>query len=128
MATIMFALGVLTMVMVILITVTVVGAVKVVKMQKQLKELQLYISERERNINDWLRDMSRETDQRFHEMHRNSEHRFEEISRDINMVDQTMQNGLKNTKSYTDSRIDKLVDTYFQVKAAEQQEKELIKG
>jgi uncharacterized protein YfkK (UPF0435 family) len=72
--------------------------------------------------------MSRETDQRFHEMHRNSEHRFEEISRDINMVDQTMQNGLKNTKSYTDSRIDKLVDTYFQVKAAEQQEKELIKG
>jgi predicted PurR-regulated permease PerM len=128
MATIMFALGVLTMVMVTLITVTVAGAVKVVKMQKQLKELQLYISERERNINDWLRDMSRETDQRFHEMHRNSEHRFEEISRDINMVDQTMQNGLKNTKSYTDSRIDKLVDTYFQVKAAEQQEKELIKG
>jgi biopolymer transport protein ExbB/TolQ len=128
MATTMFALGVLTMVMVTLITVTVAGAVKVVKMQKQLKELQLYISERERNINDWLRDMSRETDQRFHEMHRNSEHRFEEISRDINMVDQTMQNGLKNTKSYTDSRIDKLVDTYFQVKAAEQQEKELIKG
>jgi hypothetical protein len=44
------------------------------------------------------------------------------------MVDSTMQNGLKNTKSYIDSRIDKLVDTYFQVKAAEKQEKELIKG
>lgn len=128
MATIMFALGVLTMVMVILITVTTAGTVKVLKMQKQLEELHLYIQENERYFDNRFRDEHRDIDQRFQDTYRNCDQRFEEIIRDINMVDQTMQNGLKNAKSHTDSRIDKLVDTYFQVKAAEQQEKELIKG
>jgi len=128
MATTMFALGVLTMVMVTLITVMVVGIVKVLKMQKELKQLHSHIQDTDRYFNDRFRDDHREIDQRFNDTYRNLDQRFEEIVRDINMVDQTMQNGLKNAKSHTDSRIDKLVDTYFQVKAAEQQEKELIKG
>jgi hypothetical protein len=56
-----------------------------------------------------------------------------ELTRDINMVDQTMNNRIHHfsqelhrridesvtqSKSYTDHRIDKLVDVYFDVKSA----------
>jgi hypothetical protein len=117
MATTMFALGVLTMVMVTLITVTVVGAVKVLKLQKQLKELYTYIHDIERYQSD-----------RFVNTERNMDQRITDMCRDINMIESTMSNGIKNTTSYIDSRIDKLIDTYFQVKEAEQQSKKLIKG
>lgn len=128
MATTMFALGVLTMVMVTMVTVLVVGIVKVFKMQKQIKEFYPYMHEIERHIQDRFMNMERNTDQRFLDTYQNLDRRFEEIVRDINMIESTMSNGLKNTNSYIDSRIDKLIDTYFQVKEAEQQSKKIIKG
>ena len=121
METTMFALGVLAMIMVMLITVVVVGIVKVFKMSKQIKELFTYIHEIERHWSDRLND----------------------THRDINMIEATMHNGLEHatkavneqitdsvtqSASYTDKRIDKLIDTYFMVKEAEETNKKLIKG
>jgi hypothetical protein len=48
------------------------------------------------------------------------------------MVERTLANQIheevKVSKRYIDSRIDKLIDTYFVVKEAEQNTKKLIKG
>ena len=117
----MFALGVLAMIMVMLITVVVVGIVKVFKMNKQIKESFTYIHEIERHWSDRLND----------------------THRDINMVEGTLRNGMDHfervvndqitdavtqSNSYTDKRIDKLIDTYFEVQEATKQSKKLIKG
>ena len=132
METTMFALGVLTMIMVILITVVVIGIVKVFRMSQQIKNLYSYISDTERDLNN--RDLSLE---------RSIDQRISDMCRDINMIESTMHNGLEHatkavndqitdavtqSNSYTDKRVDKLIDTYFMVKEAEQNNKKLIKG
>ena len=128
----MFALGVLAMVMVMLITVVVVGIVKVFKMNKQIKELFTYIHEIERHLSDRMSNMDRECDSRFRS-----------ISKDFDLVEGTMRNGMNHfekavndqitdavtqSNSYTDKRIDKLIDAYFEVQEATKQSKKLIKG
>lgn len=132
METTMFALGVLTMIMVILITVVVIGIVKVFRMSTQIKNLYSYIRDTEQDLNN--RDLSLE---------RNIDQRMSDMYRDINMIEATMHNGLEHatkavndqitdsvtqSASYTDKRIDKLIDTYFMVKEAEETNKKLIKG
>jgi predicted PurR-regulated permease PerM len=132
METTMFALGVLTMIMVIMITVVVIGIVKVFRMSKQITNLYSYIRDTEQDLNNRDLSIERSIDQRMSDMYR-----------DINMIESTMHNGLEHatkavnsqitdsvtqSASYTDKRIDKLIDTYFMVKEAEETNKKLIKG
>jgi hypothetical protein len=114
METTMFALGVLTMIMVILITVVVIGIVKVFRMSQQIKNLYSYISDTERHLNDRCREIERSADERLVRM---EEHFHRAITSQI-----------EQSNSYTDKRIDKLIDTYFAVKEAEETNKKLIKG
>lgn len=114
METTMFALGVLTMIMVILITVVVIGIVKVFRMTQQIKNLYSYISDSDRHLNDRCREIERSSDERLVRM---EEHFHRAITSQI-----------EQSNSYTDKRIDKLIDTYFMVKEAEETNKKLIKG
>ena len=113
METIMFTVGVLTMVLVALAAIAVYSTVMVLKLkkenndfQRQLHDVYRVISEREdslyRNINDEMRETRLTIDQ-IHER-----------------VDQL--------NSYVDRRIDKVIDGYLLVKEAEQESKKLIKG
>jgi len=113
METIMFTVGVLTMVLVALAALAVYSTVMVLKLkkenndfQRQLHDVYRVISEREdslyRNINDEMRETRLMIDQ-IHER-----------------VDQL--------NSYVDRRIDKVIDGYLLVKEAEQESKKLIKG
>lgn len=79
METLSFTFGVLSVVGLLLVITIVAGAVKVLKQQKQIKELE------------------QDTDQRTDDIHR----RIDEV---LNHVDKTYSESI----SYTDSRLDKL--------------------
>jgi predicted Holliday junction resolvase-like endonuclease len=95
-----FAIGIVTMVVFALAVATVIGMLKVVSITREVVKLKRRLEDDER-----------------------------ELSRDINMVDRTLQNQLdqridnvyqsletvsRQDKAYTDKRIDKLIDTYFE--------------
>jgi hypothetical protein len=99
-----FAIGIVTMVVFALAIATVIGMLKVVSIAKEVVKLKRRLEDDER-----------------------------ELSREINMVEQTLRNQLNHgvetmhlvcneteraCTSYTDKRIDKLVDTYFDIKNA----------
>ena len=107
METFMFTLGVLSMVAVIVIGTIVIGMLKVIKITKQIQELERQISD-----ND-------------NELHRRISHAGEYTARSFDAVNDQITDSVTQCNSYTDKRIDKLIDTYFQVKEAN---KQLIKG
>ena len=123
METIMFTVGVLTMVLVALTALAVYSTVMVLKLkrenndfQRQLHDVYRVISEREdslyRNMNEQNRELSLQMDQAFEQNGQLSE-RVDYLS------------------SYVDRRIDKVIDGYLLVKETEKAEKEskkLIKG
>ena len=102
-----FAIGIVTMVMFAVVIITVIGILKVTKIATELLKLKRRLEDDER-----------------------------ELSRDINMVESTitnqlnhqadniyqaMENANRTQAAYTDRRIDKLIDTYFEVKNAKKQ-------
>lgn len=110
METTMFTLGVLSMILAALVALVVYGTVMVLKLK--------------RGINDVYRQLYDENQHTYR--------KFEDMQRDVNMIEATMNNQIQyastQSNSYTDKRIDKLVDTYFMVKEAEQNTKKIIKG
>ena len=99
-----FAIGIVTMVVFALAVATVIGMLKVISITREVVKLKRRLEDDER-----------------------------ELSREINMVEQTLRNQLNHgvetmhlvcneteraCTSYTDKRIDKLVDTYFDIKNA----------
>ena len=105
-----FAIGIVTMVVFALAIITVIGILKVTAMAKSLVTLKRRLEDDER-----------------------------ELSREINMVEQTLSNQInhldddvhrgtgemyRQCTAYTDKRIDKLIDTYFEHKS---KKKEVLK-
>jgi hypothetical protein len=105
-----FALGMVTTIAVIAIIVLIVGIVKVYKMSNTIKMHQ-------HDANDHGQALWRSID----ELRTDTHNVIASVSTEINMVDKTMRNGLKECNSYIDSRIDKLQAPKTKVK------KELIK-
>ena len=145
METLSFTLGVLSIIIAAFVAITVWGIVKVVKQQKQInsleKDMQREVDNIHRNINDaiqslWKRtdemdrheyehhkEFQRELEQRFQNTHREMDERF---NSSYSTIDHERKFAIEQSKSYTDSRIDKLVDTYFETK--EINKKQVIKG
>jgi predicted PurR-regulated permease PerM len=112
METLSFTLGVLSVIIAAFVAVLVWGIVKVVKQQKQINSFEKEIETLHRYINE----SSSNVHTRLSEVDRNA----------YQMMQNHEQNITQQCKSYTDSRIDKLVDTYFEMK--EINKKQLIKG
>ena len=128
METLMFAFGVLTMVLVAIAAVAVYGTVKVLKLKKSLEMQDRYMNESisnlyrsnaylEESLRKIIDDKSRDVQEQFNQIHHEISHREESTHRRIDELN-----------SYVDRRFDKLIDTYFAVKEAEEQTKKLIKG
>jgi hypothetical protein len=98
-----FAFGVLLIIVLLSVIAVILGAMKVNKQEKQIKYLEQRITDTERSI--------------WHDMSNNRS----EIHRRIDHVE-------TQCNSYTDKRIDKLIDTYFKVETTKEQTKKLIKG
>ena len=142
METLSFTLGVLSVIIVAFVAVLVWGIVKVVKQQKQISSTKMEIetlhryineslsnahnrlNEMDRNAYEHLREYKREIDDRFKESQRDLDKRISEIyqlieqnsDRTSMMPNQVME----MCKSYTDSRIDKLLE--------KTNKKQIIKG
>ena len=143
METTAYVLGMLTITLIAMISVIVVGIVKIIKLQKQVKQSDVYFEKCIQNIHQTERENLDHIHRRIDDMQINLQRgisevngemwrQFEITGKDITMVDKTLQNKMENelkgvhtnTKRYIDSRIDKLVDTYFEVMGS----KKMIKG
>jgi hypothetical protein len=135
-----FVLGMLTIILGALVATVVVGLLKITKLTKQVDDLKRqHIQEVEgiyRHISDNQNGLWRQ---------------FENAGRDVTMVEKTIMNHIdakqreieqsidhlhridhdlnENARRYTDSRIDKLIDTYFDLVGDKIKEKKaIIKG
>lgn len=128
METLMFAFGVLTMVLVAIAAVAVYSTVKVLKLKKSLEMQDRYTNESISNLyrsNAYLEESLRKI---IDERSRDTQEQFNRTRHEINHRDESMHRRVDDLNSYVDRRFDKLIDTYFAVKEAEEQTKKLIKG
>lgn len=147
METTAYVLGMLTIMLVAMISVIVVGIVKIIKLQKQVKESNMYFETCIQNIHRTERENLDNIHRRVGEVNGEMWRQFETAGKDVTMVEHTLMNQIdknrqetdrafdhinqalsheiEHGKRYTDSRIDKLVDTYFDVMGSK---KIMIKG
>ena len=109
-ATIMFAVGVLTMVLLAAASLAVYSTVMVLKLKKRFEEVLRYTQDETNNI------------------YRNINEREDRVTRNLHEVNDHLHRNFDELRSYTDRRFDKLIDTYLLVKETEQESKKLIKG
>jgi hypothetical protein len=151
METMYFVLGMLSIIGVIAIATIVWGIVKISKLLKVIKQQEEWIINNERQIHDTLyrlredldrrmdimdrygcdrvTDLQRELDSRFNTIEREQEKIEEELHRRIGHENEDMMieinsqitDAVTQSTSYTDKRIDKLIDTYFMVSEAKKQ-------
>ena len=128
METTYFVLGVLSVFALILIGVITWGLLMINKQQTQIKNLQEDIQGLMRTISTEMEYTSRRIDnerQNIHSDLREYNNRMESQVSDIwRQIESTKKDTISESNSYTDKRIDKLIDTYFDIK----KNKDLLKG
>ena len=127
-----FVLGIVTIVTVAMVAVIVVGIVKILKLANQVNDLNLRL---DRSVDHLYREM--------HSKHESIWRQFETAGRDVTTVEKTIMSQMDRVRqetgkathtvrtdlsSYIDSRIDKLIDTYFEHVGAKKSKKEIING
>ena len=114
METMYFVLGMLSIVAVAFVAVVVWGLLKIRKQETIIRDMMLRMDEMPRQLHDEAR-----------EINQNFSRRVEDIwitFRDIrNEMVELSKSDVDLSKSYTDSRIDKLIDTYFDMVSAKKQ-------
>ncbi len=128
METTYFVLGMLSVFALILIGVITWGLLMINKQQTQIKNLQEDIQGLMRTISTEMEYTSRRIDnerQNIHSDLREYNNRMESQVSDIwRQIESTKKDTISESNSYTDKRIDKLIDTYFDIK----KNKDLLKG
>jgi predicted PurR-regulated permease PerM len=128
METTYFVLGMLSVVALIFIGVIAWGMVKISKQQTEIGSLQENIQGLVRTISQEIEDTTRRIDseRRYIQSEvRENNDRLERQLTDIwRGIDTRIMDSVNESNSYTDKRIDKMIDTYFEVK----KNKDLLKG
>jgi cytoskeletal protein RodZ len=128
METTYFVLGMLSVVALIFIGVITWGMFKISKQQTEIENLNEQITSVVRTISSEMDYTSRRMDterQNIHSEFRENNDRLERQLTDIwRGMDTRITDSIKESNSYTDKRIDKLIDTYFDIK----KNKDLLKG
>jgi len=128
METTYFVLGVLSVVALIFIGVIAWGMVKISKQQTEIGNLKEDIQGLVRTISQEIEDTTRRIDyerQNIQSEVRGYSDRLERQFTDIwRGIDTRIMDSINESNSYTDKRIDKMIDTYFEVK----KNKDLLKG
>ena len=128
METTYFVLGMLSVVALIFIGVIAWGMVKISKQQTEIESLQENIQGLFRTISQEIEDTTRRIDserQYIQSEVRENNDRLERQLTDIwRGIDTRIMDSVNESNSYTDKRIDKMIDTYFEVK----KNKDLLKG
>ncbi|CAB4129958.1 hypothetical protein UFOVP117_184 [uncultured Caudovirales phage] len=128
METTYFVLGMLSVVALIFIGVIAWGMFKISKQQTEIESLQENIQGLVRTISQEIEDTTRRIDseRRYIQSEvRENNDRLERQLTDIwRGIDARIMDSVNESNSYTDKRIDKMIDTYFEVK----KNKDLLKG
>jgi len=112
-----FTFGVLLMIGLLSIIAIVVGTVRVLKQQKAIRQLQDQLTDLERNVYEQIVEESRMITNRIDFIESN----FPRV------INDQITDAVTQCNSYTDKRVDKLID-HTSVKKEIKQTKKLIKG
>jgi TolA-binding protein len=135
METIMFTVGVLTMVLVALAALAVYSTVMVLKLknenndfQRQMHDVYRVISEREDSLYRNMNDVEQSISGKAHEIEQHIHRTIDNVTREFDAEKNQLHERVDQLNSYVDRRIDKVIDGYLLVKEAEKESKKLIKG
>lgn len=128
METTYFVLGMLSVFALIFIGVIALGMFKIRKQQTQIEDLQKDIQGLVRTISQEIEYTTRRIDDERRSVYSDFRENNDRLERQITDIWRGMDNritdSIKESNSYTDKRIDKLIDTYFDIK----KNKDLLKG
>ena len=124
METTYFVLGMLSVVALIFIGVIAWGMVKISKQQTEIESLQENIQGLFRTISQEIEDTTRRIDSERQYIQSEVRENNDRLERQLTDIWRNTEYSIKESNSYTDKRIDKMIDTYFEVK----KEKDLLKG
>jgi len=124
METTYFVLGVLTVVAAIVAGVITWGLLTINKQQTQIKNLQEEIQSMMRTISTEMDYTSRRIDNERRNIYDEIANRNNDIQKQLEYALREIQESEEKSSRYTDKRIDKLIDTYFDIK----KNKDLLKG
>ena len=124
METTYFVLGMLSVVALIFIGVIAWGMVKISKQQTEIGSLQENIQGLVRTISQEIEDTTRRIDSERRYIQSEVREYNDRLERQLTDIWRNTEYSIKESNSYTDKRIDKLIDTYFDVK----KNKDLLKG
>lgn len=109
-----FVLGMLSIVAVAFVAVVVWGLLKIKNQQRSIEILQQRLDEMPRQFYDETRNITQTFDRRIDDVWGG----FRDIR---NEMVELCKSDVELSKSYTDSRVDKLIDTYFDMVSAKKQ-------
>jgi len=124
METTYFVLGMLSVVALIFIGVIAWGMFKISKQQSEIENLNEQITSVMRTISSEMDYTSRRIENERREIYDEITNRNNDIQRQFEDVYRQLKDVEDNSGRYTDKRIDKLIDTYFDIK----KNKDLLKG
>ena len=124
METTYFVLGMLSVVALIFIGVIAWGMFKISKQQTEIENLNEQITSVMRTISSEMDYTSRRIENERREIYDEITNRNNDIQRQFEDVYRQLKDVEDNSGRYTDKRIDKLIDTYFDIK----KNKDLLKG
>lgn len=123
METTYFVLGMLSVVALIFIGVIAWGMFKISKQQTEIGNLKEDIQQLVRTISQEIEDTTRRIDSERQYIQSGVREHNDRLERQITDIWRAMKDSISESNSYTDKRIDKLIDTYDIKK-----EKDLLKG
>ena len=122
METIYFVLGMLSIIGAIIIATIVWGTLKIVNLLKAIKQHEEWMVNNERTVYDNIRHVRDDLDRRLDSMDRYGCDRVTDLQREMEAkTNSQITDAVTQSTSYTDKRIDKLIDTYFMVSEAKKQ-------
>ena len=124
METTYFVLGMLSVVALIFIGVIAWGMFKISKQQTEIGNLKEDIQRLVRTISQEIEYTTRRIDSERRNIYDEIVNRNNDIQRQFEDVYRQLKECEDNSNRYTDKRIDKLIDTYFDIK----KNKDLLKG
>ena len=140
METTMFTLGVLSIILAALVALVIYGTVTVLKLKTEINHIFQQMHENQQLMHRLNEELNREVHSNSERMRTEINNDLSALSRDVNMIEQTLRNSMNSgfdaverlvrredadVRSYIDSRIDKLVDVYFD---AQKEKRQILKG
>ena len=136
----MFTLGVLSIILAALVALIIYGTVTVLKLKTEINHIFQQMHENQQLMHRLNEELNREVHSNSERMRTEINNDLSALSRDVNMIEQTLRNSMNSgfdaverlvrredadVRSYIDSRIDKLVDVYFD---AQKEKRQILKG